>query len=500
MSSYDAIIIGAGNGGLTSSAALAMGGKKILLLEKHNIPGGCGTSFRRGRFEFEVALHQLSGMGTTSNPGPLRHILKKLEVEDKIDWVEMDRLYRVVLPGKLDITLPADKEQTIALLQEKFPAEKDAFRKFYDFVYSYIFQSFTILRTPESDATEEKFPLYFKYSLKNAQEVMNEFFHDPLIHLTLNVYWSFMGLPPEKLPFDILAGNIFIYMEYKPFHLKGGSQVMSTALTETILNNGGEIRFSCGAEKIIVENGEVKGVITEAGDKVTAPYIISNISPIRTYVDMMDEKNIPEEALFNMRNSKIGVSAFTLYVGLDCEPAEAGFHESMNLIYSLPDVNEAFAASRRLDTEDDAFIVSCYTLDAPHFSPPGTSQVVIVCLKYGEPWLQLSPEQYYDTKYKCADTLLRRAEEHFPGLREHIEEIEVATPLTHMRYLGHPAGAVYGFDQDLKDTGVFMQRRSPVKGLYFASGWVEVNGFQPTLMAGYSTGRRVLKQMNSEVR
>ena len=144
--------------------------------------------------------------------------------------------------------------------------------------------------------------------------------------------------------------------------------------------------------------------------------------------------------------------------------------------------------------------MSCYTLDAPHFSPPGTSQVVVVCLKYGEPWLQLSPEQYYDTKYKCADTLLRRAEEHFPGLREHIEEIEVATPLTHMRYLGHPAGAVYGFDQDLKDTGVFIQRRSPVKGLYFASGWVEINGFQLTLMAGYSTGRRVLKQMNSEVK
>lgn len=496
MSSYDAIVIGAGNGGLTSSAALAIGGKKVLLLEKHNIPGGCGTSFIRGRFEFEVALHQLSGMGTESNPGPLRHILNKLEVADKIEWIEMDKLYRVVLPGSLDITLPADKEKAIGVLEERFPAEKDSFRKFYDFVYSYIFQSFTIARTPEAEVMPEKFPLYMKYSLKNSQEVMDEFFKDPLIHLTLNLYWSFMGLPPEKLPFDILAGNIFIYMEYKPFHLKGGSQVMSTALTETVLNHGGEIRFNCGAEKIIVEDGEVRGVITEDGGKFFAPYVISNISPIDTYINMMDEKHVPEDVIYKMKNSKIGISAFTMYVGLDCEPETVGFHESMNLIYALPDVNDSFAASRRLDTDEDGFIVSCYTLDDPHFSPAGTSQVVVVCLKYGEPWMELAPDKYYETKYRCAETLLRRVEAQFPGFREHIEEIEVATPLTHMRYLGHPSGAVYGFDQDLKDTGIFMQRTSPVKGLHFASGWVEVNGFQPTLMAGYATGRRVLKKMD----
>ncbi|MBW2676869.1 MAG: NAD(P)-binding protein [Deltaproteobacteria bacterium] len=49
---YDAIVIGAGNGGLTASAALARKGMQVLLLERHNIPGGCATSFCRGRFEF----------------------------------------------------------------------------------------------------------------------------------------------------------------------------------------------------------------------------------------------------------------------------------------------------------------------------------------------------------------------------------------------------------------------------------------------------------------
>jgi all-trans-retinol 13,14-reductase len=38
---YDAIIIGSGAGGLTTAVALAQAGKKVLVLEQHDRPGGC---------------------------------------------------------------------------------------------------------------------------------------------------------------------------------------------------------------------------------------------------------------------------------------------------------------------------------------------------------------------------------------------------------------------------------------------------------------------------
>ena len=67
--------------------------------------------------------------------------------------------------------------------------------------------------------------------------------------------------------------------------------------------------------------------------------------------------------------------------------------------------------------------------------------------------------------------------------------------LTHLRYLGHPGGAIYGLDQFAKDTQPFLSRRSPIQGLYFAGAWVGSGGFQATLTSGRSTARSILKDM-----
>lgn len=126
MPEYDVVVIGAGNGGLTGALTLAKAGRKVLLLERHNVPGGCATSFVRGRFEFEVALHQLSGMGSAERPGPLRAILNDLGVMDKLEFVEMENLYR---SGPAPSTSPCAPRRTQSwrISRSAFPRKRTIF-------------------------------------------------------------------------------------------------------------------------------------------------------------------------------------------------------------------------------------------------------------------------------------------------------------------------------------------------------------------------------------
>ncbi|RAX58369.1 hypothetical protein CCZ01_02835 [Helicobacter monodelphidis] len=56
---YDTIIIGSGLGGLTCGATLAKNGKKVLVLEQHNLIGGCATCFKRKGMLIDAGLHEL---------------------------------------------------------------------------------------------------------------------------------------------------------------------------------------------------------------------------------------------------------------------------------------------------------------------------------------------------------------------------------------------------------------------------------------------------------
>ena len=500
MGAYDAVVIGAGNGGLTAAAAMAQKGLNVLLLERHNIPGGAATSFCRGRFEFEVALHQLSGLGTPQKPGLLRLQLDKLGVMDDLEFVEMSDLYHVAMPDGFRLTLKTDRDETIEALTEKFPHEKEAVQKFFDLMASYANEMIGAFIFRDPEPSRDKYPNLYTYAFRNSKDILDDYFSDPLLKAILSVYWGYLGIPPTRLAFGYLAMIFFQYMEFKPYHVKGGSQALSNAILNKFLSYGGTARFNCGAAKIIVADGQVKGVVTEHGEEIATGFIVSNASQISTYTRLLSPEQVPADALQEMKGRNLSSSAFTMFIGFDCEPEQLGITESTNFLMASPDISDGILdRMHRLDIEDELIVLSCYDIADPDFSPPGTCQANVVTLKYGEPWLRIPPRQYSDVKFRCAESMLRRIEQIFPEARNHIEEIEVGTPLTHMRYLGHPAGAIYGYEQLTKDSLFFQPGRySPIEGLFFAGGWSGDCGFEPTLRSGISAAKSIIRRIRTK--
>ncbi len=497
MSDYDVVVIGAGNGGLTAAAGLAKRGHKTLLLERHNVPGGCATSFVRGRFEFEVALHQLSGMGFPEFPGPLRGLLDDLGVMDKIEFVQQKNLYRVFIPGQLDINLKADKQAAIEALIEKFPAEKEGIQKFFDLLYAFCNELVNVLFINDPEASPEKYPLFFSLALKNSQGILDEYLKDRLLQAAVTIYWSYAGQPPSRLSFMELAMMIWAYIEFKPWHMKGGSQAMSNAICDAFLRFGGDARFNCAAGKIRVRNGKVAAVVTEDGDEISTKFVVSNAGPIPTLIDMVGAENCPADELKKLNARTVGLSAFTLYMGFDCEPSEMGIDKATNFICTSTDAEYAHSKMKTLDGAEYS-LLTCYDVDDPDFSPAGACQASLVTLQYAQPWMAVPPSKYYDTKYRFAEKLIDLAEKAFPDLRKHLEEAEPATPLTHMRYLGHPGGSIYGSEHFTRETSLFIDSKSAIEGLYFTGAWNGSGGFQPTLQSGASSARQISRLLKRQ--
>lgn len=496
MQQYDAIVIGAGNGGLACAATLAEKGKKVILFEKHNIPGGCGTSFRRGRFEFEVALHQLSSMGTPEKPGPLRELFQRYGIENQIEWIEIKELFRVNFPDGTGISIPADRKNCEAFLCSQFPQEKESILRYFETVYAFCSESAAFAEksahsTGEPSAAKKAimkmgfpkmYPTLARYALKSTQEVLDEFFKDVKLQLALSAYWCFMGMPPARFPWSILAKCTNIYMEDKPFYLRGTSMMMNQAIMDAVQRMGGVVHLNRGVERIVLEGGAAVGVVDEKGEEYRASKIISNISPLATYGALLQPEEVPQVAQEYLRPYTVGISALTCFIGLDCTPEEIGFTTSFTLNYESFDANEDFKDAYKLLPEKDPLVATCYTVDDPEISPPGTSIITAGTLKYSAEWEKLTPEQYYEKKYEAGKRIVARLEKMYPGFTDHIEEMEVATPLTHMRYLNHPGGAIYGYEQDVMSSVFFFPAESKIPNLEFASGWVNACGFGPNYL------------------
>lgn len=505
MEKYDVIVIGGGNGGLSAATFASKCGLKTILFEKHNLPGGAVTSFRRGRFEFEPSLHEMCEVGSEEKPGPSRTLFE--EMESDAVFVHEDSCYRVICTDpkeKFDVKLPCGIDNFCDVLEKEVPGSGEPVRRFLRF---------------EKRALDEAYKLDHKeFKLKDLPEIMNllrflSFSTDFVFDIfkipkkaqhIIEPYWSYVGEPTSTLNPFMMGMMDYCYILDGAGLPSMFSHEFSLSLDKVIRKNGGQIFYNTEVTKILVKNRKAYGVIAN-GKEYYADYIICNCFPNQVFGKMIKKKEIPSIEIMKANARKVACSFVNVHLGLNKTVQELGIQDYSTFILENADTTEQFKNCHGLGGKG-YIIVNALNTVIPDCSPPGTSHLSITCAVYGDYWAYVKPQDYKKVKLKIAKKIINRYEKSTGiEITPYIEEIEVATPVTYSRYLGTPNGTPYGYQNSnwdnifLRTMNLFKERS--IKDLFFVGAHAQHSvGYNQTYKSGKVAVEEIIQKIQNEVK
>ncbi|MCR4616022.1 MAG: NAD(P)/FAD-dependent oxidoreductase [Clostridiales bacterium] len=515
MSKWDAIVVGAGNGGLLAAVTLAKAGKKTLLLERHNLPGGFATSFKRGRFEFEASLHELCGFGKSDGMGSIRKMFDELDLTDKIEWVDIPAAYRLITLNdekNIDATMPFGRDAYIDAMEKYVPGSRKSVTAFFDLAddinaTTAFFADIETLKPSVISIIKEAKKEHMNF-LRTAgypfDTVMAKLHVPQSARNIINAYWDYLGIPCDEIGFIHYSSMVRDYITTGAVAPKSRSHEISTAVVDEFEKAGGVVWFNSPVEQILMENGRVKGVKIAGGKVEQADHIICNTSPHNVFGKLMDPKDVPEYEIKKANSREFAARGFTMFLGLNKSPEELGITDHCYLIYDTMDTRKQYELMKNIETNNVQASV-CLNLADKDASPEGTSILYITTLFTADAWKDVTPENYVKTKQYMANKMIDNFEKAAGvKIRDAIEEIEIATPMTYARYTDAPQGVIYGYDAGRYDgvvaRTVMLNADEKIPGLRFAGGYgTQHDGYSSAYTSGHNAALETLKDMKKEV-
>ena len=509
-SEFPVVVVGGGLGGLSAAAHLARNGFPVTLVEQHEIPGGYATTFDRagGKYTFDVSLH-----ATSSTKGGLRKSLEGAGVLDKVDTVELPELCRIITPDHDLIWPQRNPEAIINQLSDLFPDQAQGIQGFFDEIMGILDEA---MKPLDSDSWWDKltFPLsrrkMWGIRKKTLADVLKKHVTDPKLRSLLSIYWPYYGLPPSKLSGFYYAIATAAFIRFGGHYIEERSQDLSYALMDAIEAREGQVMLGAVAEKIVMEDGAVRGVVLADGKQLKARAVISNASVPAT-IKMLSKNTAHTkfsektcDYLKKLDTYRPSLSTFIVWLGLNQE-----IHRKVKgyEIWIDRDYNpeKSYQGCLTSDPHKAGLLVTLYDNAYEGYSSHGTSTVVVMMLSGYEPWRRFEADYfagrkdaYHKEKERIARALIEEAEKWvIPGLNSMIEVMEAASPLTNIRYTGNPEGAIYGYEQSMDNAYMTrLEQRTPFKGLYLASAWTKPGGgYQPCLRSGADAFKALMKDL-----
>ena len=269
---------------------------------------------------------------------------------------------------------------------------------------------------------------------------------------------------------------------------RGGMGAVSSALADAFRSFGGEIRANAEVNHILVKAGRAAGVVLANGDELLADTVVSNLDPKCTFLNMMNEEDLPPSVVRQARNFKIRGSSGKLNIALDGLPTFRGLPKKSPLmtgdrhfIDSLERLERAYDDWKNGTWSKDPYVdMLIPTQVDPTMAPPGKHMMSV--------FVQYAPRTLTTGDWTDADrdafgrTVIDQISSYSPDFKDLILHAEVRSPQDIEDEVGLTEGNIFQgeltFDQLLFNRPFpgYAQYRGPVKGMYMCGSATHPGG------------------------
>lgn len=501
---FDAVIIGAGLGGLSCAAAFARQGFKPLVIEQHHVPGGYATTFKRpGGFVFDVSLHST----TVGERDGIHNLIPGFPEIKDVEFVPHRDLYRVIYPEHDIRVAQKDLPAYIEKLSGHFPAEKQAIEELFNDMQGLskdISKISEVKGQVDMTSFPKEYPYLFRAFNKTWGDMLDARVKDSKLKAIISALWGYYGLPPSRLSSYYYALPTIGYLTYGGYYPRGKSQKISDAFMAFIEERGGKVLLRNRVEHILVKDNTAYGVKTADGKTYTGRVVVSNANGPDTFHKMIEDKNSLKRLFDRMDKFSVSLSSFLIFLGLNKDLiGERGIKDTEIFYNTGYDIEADYKACLAADFSNPGYGLTLYDNLYEGYSPKGKNTIGIIVLQGYDHWEKFAKDywngnkgEYRKEKERMADILIKKVEDTLlPGLSDAIEVKEIGTPLTNIRYTSNYRGAIYGWDQTVDNSGNRrFPNKTPIKNLYLSGAWTSPgHGYGAVIPSGLQCFAEIMK-------
>jgi phytoene dehydrogenase-like protein len=484
-------IVGGGIAGLAAGCYAQMNGYRSRIFEMHSLPGGLCTAWQRDGYTIDGCIQRLVGSSPSNR---FYRLWEELGAVPNQPIYDHDVFTRVEGDSGKVFTLYTDIDRLSAHLIELAPEDRDVLREWTRGLRRLARTDLPIERPAgligplERLVTAVRSLPHLGVFRRWAGTTVRQFAEDldnPFLREAFPLAFNF----PEFPMIALMMTLAWMHNRDSGYPI-GGSLPFARAIERRYLALGGEIEYGARVEEILVEENRAIGVRLFDGTEHRFDLVISAADGHATIFELLGGRHCDEK--IRGYYEQLPIFPPPLFIGIGVDRTLDGFPNTASGI-SFPLREPITIDGRRLAR----LSVQASTFD-PSLAPPGKTVLKVMIPSSFERWRRLHerPHEYRAEKDAVAAEVIRGLDQRFPGLSDHVEMIDVATPMTWHRYTGNWQGSFEGWLPSPKTLTLKMSKTLPgLYDFYMIGQWVQPGGGLPSAAM---SARHVIQMICSE--